>query len=74
MPIVAKTLRSTVADGEILKVEKLGSPSLEIFCRLAGSDAPVSRLFPWKWQAITPGKMDGISGSKRLSPSSAAAR
>ena len=45
MPIVAQTLRSTVADGEILKVEKLGNLAVEIFGRIAGSDAPVSRLF-----------------------------
>ncbi|MBD8088503.1 ATP-binding protein [Pseudomonas fluorescens] len=45
MPIVAQTLRSTVADGEILKVEKLGNLAVEIFGRIAGSDGPVSRLF-----------------------------
>jgi hypothetical protein len=45
MPIVAQTLRLTVADGEILKVEKLGSLAVEIFGRIARSDAPVSRLF-----------------------------
>lgn len=45
MPIIVQTLRSTVADGEIIKVEKLGTLALEIFGRFAGSDAPVSGLF-----------------------------
>lgn len=45
MRITAKTLRSTMADGEILKVDKIGVLAKEIFGRIAASDKPVSRLF-----------------------------
>lgn len=45
MPIVALTLRSTLADGEIQKVERLGSLAMEIFDRIASADRPVNKLF-----------------------------
>lgn len=48
MPIVAVTLRSTLADGEIQKVEKIGSLAVEIFDRVASSDQAVSGLFTTK--------------------------
>ncbi|AXH60226.1 ERCC4 domain-containing protein [Pseudomonas amygdali] len=45
LPIVVETLRSTIADMEIEKVESLGSLALEVFGLIAGSLEPVGKLF-----------------------------
>lgn len=44
-PIVAETLRGTIADIEIEKVESLGSLAMEVFGLIAGSPEPTGKLF-----------------------------
>jgi len=45
LPIVAQTLRTSSANGEILKVENLGLLAQAVFAKVASSTEPVSKLF-----------------------------